>query len=158
MESQGRMRKHEANAETPYVERRSGKDRRAPSKRPSLKYLLMGKRRGPRRVGELATSPYVEVYGLKIFLAVLSLLVLTTLDALFTLYHVSRGAREINPTMNYLLRLGVNEFFYVKYIVTCLCLIFLCLHKNFPWVKEIIVTLILVYIFVISWHLYLISI
>ncbi len=118
----------------------------------------MGRRCGPRRAHEYRVTVYVEVYGLKLFLAVLFLVLLSTLDALFTLYHVSMGAREINPTMNYLLQIGANEFFYTKYTLTCLGVLFLTIHKNFPWVKEILMSLILVYLLVISWHIYLLSI
>jgi hypothetical protein len=138
-------------------ERRSGTDRRKPVKKPDLRYLLMGKRRGPRRAGE-PLAGYVEVYGFKIFLASLSLIVLAVADALFTLYHVERGAQEVNPTMNFLLGMGLDEFFYTKYAVTCLAVLFLCVHKNFSWVRRTIIVLIMVYILVISWHLYLLAV
>lgn len=141
-----------------HLERRVGPDRRADAEGPSFKYLLMGRRRGPRRADDYRTTVYVEVYGLKLFIAVLLIVMLSTSDALFTLYHVSRGAREINPTMKYLLEMGANEFFYVKYTLTCLGVLFLTMHKNLPWVKEILMSLILIYLMVISWHIYLLSV
>jgi hypothetical protein len=145
-------------ASTGNGERRSGEDRRKPEKRPGFRYLLMGRRRRPRRTQDPRTDVYVEVYGIKIFLASLSLIVLSVTDALFTLYHIERGAKEVNPTMNLLLEMGVDAFFYMKYALTCLAVLFLCVHKNFSWVRQTIVALILVYILVISWHLYLLAV
>ncbi|MFQ6102709.1 MAG: DUF5658 family protein [Candidatus Glassbacteria bacterium] len=125
---------------------------------PSLKYLLKGRRRRPRRAQDWKPGFYVDVYGTKIFIASFFLIFLSIMDALLTLHQVERGAREINPTMNFLLKLGLNEFFYVKYAITCLGVLFLCIHKNFPFVKEIILILIIAYMLVISWHLYLLSV
>lgn len=139
-------------------DRRRSQDRRKSEKRPGLRYFFMGRRSGPRRSGEPSTGLYVEVYGTKLFIASLFLVVLSVADALFTLHHIERGARELNPTMNLLLEMGVDEFFYMKYSLTCLAVLFLCVHKNFSWVKETIVALIMVYILVISWHLYLLAV
>jgi hypothetical protein len=77
---------------------------------------------------------------------------------MFTLYHVGRGAHEMNPGMNYLLQLGESEFFFIKYSLTCLGALFLCIHKNFPYVKKILISLIMVYIFVITWHIFLLQV
>jgi len=142
----------------PVHERRSGRDRRRSSgERPPLRYLLMGKRRGPRRAEDRRDRMYVEVYGTRIFVASISLVFLATLDAILTLHHIERGAREMNPTMNFLLGLGTYEFFYVKYAFTCLAVLFLCIHKNFPRVREVLIVLILVYMCVIFWHIYLLA-
>jgi hypothetical protein len=139
-------------------ERRLGKDRRAQQKRPALRYLLMGRRGGPRREEDPATGFYAEVYGTKILIASFALLLLSTIDALFTLFHIGRGAKEVNPTMDFLLQMGTDEFFYTKYTITCLGVLFLCMHKNFPYVKQTLIVLILVYMMVITWHLYLLSV
>ncbi len=143
---------------TPSEEKRSGKDRRKEERIPGLRYLLMGKRGGPRRKEEKKSGYYVEVYGSKIFIASFALIFLAIMDALFTLHHVEHGAKEVNPGMDFLLRKGVDEFFYVKYTLTCLAVLFLCLHKNFRYVREVLIALIFVYMLVNVWHLYLLSI
>jgi len=137
------------------AEKRSSDDRRQERGRPGFRYLLMGRRKRPRRVEEQQPNFYAEVYGLRIFFAALLLVFLSMMDATFTLFHVGRGAQEINPGMNLLLQLGETEFFYVKYSITCIGVLFLSIHKNFLYVKKILLFLILIYILVISWHLYL---
>lgn len=49
-------------------------------------------------------------------------LILSLLDVKFTLYHLSRGAIEVNPLMLYLLSNGVVVFILGKLVITILAL------------------------------------
>jgi hypothetical protein len=51
-----------------------------------------------------------------IFIAV-SVFIFNILDALFTMYFVKRGAKELNPLMDYLLNIDYGLFFIVKMIL-----------------------------------------
>ncbi len=135
-------------------ERRSGVDRRDGSPRLRLKYLLKGSRRGVRR-GTDPKEVYVDIFGLRDFVAVLIVLILSILDAAFTLYHISRGAEELNLLMAYALRIGVGYFFILKYSITAFGVIILCIHKNFRYIREIFIGIITLYSLLIVYHIIL---
>ena len=58
-------------------------------------------------------------HSLKRVAAILLIVLLTILDAVFTLELVSHGAAEMNPIMCYYLNQGPVVFFGVKYMLTC---------------------------------------
>ena len=65
------------------------------------------------------------------FFAIL-IVVLSLLDALFTLVHLEGGGiREANPVMNIVLIEGVGVFLLVKSVLTILGVLFLAIHHNF---------------------------
>jgi hypothetical protein len=136
-------------------ERRKGVDRREGSySRLRLKYLLKGERRSVRR----DTDPqevYVDLFGLRDFVAVLIVLILSILDAAFTLYHLSKGAEELNLLMAYALNIGVGYFFIIKYSITAFGVIILCIHKNFRYIREIFIGIITIYSLLIIYHIIL---
>ena len=57
-------------------------------------------------------------HGSKTFAAAMIIILLTVLDAYFTLDLVNRGAEELNPIMAYYLERGPLTFFAVKYLLT----------------------------------------
>ncbi len=57
-------------------------------------------------------------YGSLTTTMVLAIAILSILDAYFTIYLVSKGARELNPVMNFYLAQGTLAFFCVKYFLT----------------------------------------
>jgi len=57
-------------------------------------------------------------HGSKTFAAAMIIILLTVLDAYFTLHLVNRGAEELNPIMAYYLERGPLTFFAVKYLLT----------------------------------------
>jgi len=136
-------------------DRRSRADRRkGSSTRLQIKYLLKGKRRGVRRRND-PKEVYVDLFGLRDFVAVLIVLLLSILDAAFTLYHLSRGAEELNLLMAYALDVGVGYFFLVKYSITAIGVMVLCIHKNFRYIKEVFVGIIALYSLLIGYHILL---
>jgi len=59
-----------------------------------------------------------DQHGSKTFAAVMIIMLLSVLDAFFTLDLVNRGAEEVNPIMAYYLERGPFTFFAVKYLLT----------------------------------------
>jgi hypothetical protein len=62
--------------------------------------------------------------------AIVSVILLSVVDAMLTLFLVSCGAREMNPVMAYFLDHGPLAFFWAKYLLTCIPLVFLLMHKG----------------------------
>ena len=137
-------------------EKRTLTDRR---RRPTpilSRYTFRGRREAVRREADKRRQIYVDRYGTQLFLFLMGILVLGTADGLLTLYHVRvNEAVEMNPIMGYFLGLSPKIFFHVKYILTACCLMILCLHKNLPAVKYILITVFLIYVFIVANHLYL---
>jgi hypothetical protein len=80
---------------------------------------------------------------------------LCLLDALFTLLYLQRGGGELNPIMNAAIQLGVVPFLAIKCGLTFTGIVFLCLHKNFRFVKVIIGAVLLLYTLLLAYHCYL---
>lgn len=139
-------------------DRRKRVDRRKKAySRLSLKYLLEGNRRKVRRDSD-PQEVYVDLFGLRDFVAVLIVLILSILDAAFTLYHISRGAEELNLLMAYALNLGVGYFFIIKYSITAFGVIVLCIHKNFRYIRQLFIAIITIYTLLIIYHIILLFI
>ena len=118
---------------------------------------MSGTRHGVRREGD-PKEVYVDLVGLRDFVAVMIVLLLSVLDAAFTLYHLSRGAEELNILMAYALHLGVGTFFVVKYAITAVGVLILCIHKNFRFIREVFIGIITLYALLIVYHIALLFI
>jgi hypothetical protein len=82
---------------------------------------------------------------------------LSVADAYLTLDALSAGCKEINPLMDAAIRLGDEAFVVIKICVTGLGVLLLCLHKSFPRVKWIILSVLVGYIALIGYHGYLLQ-
>ena len=110
-------------------ERRTSGDRRTNSFR-SIAYGAFGGRRAAiRRSG--ATRGYVDRYHPSLVYASFGIVLLCCCDAFFTLILLHRGAVEVNPMMDALIRTNVQSFLNVKIVWTGIAVVFLLLHKNF---------------------------
>jgi len=116
----------------PFVERRSGVDRRRKPTSPLSGSSLFGSRRYGRRKEDRLIHYYVDRYGWRSVSAVLATLVLCLTDAFMTLYLLSRGAQELNPLMDYFIDIGPVPFLATKYTMTGAALTWLIVHKNYP--------------------------
>lgn len=137
-------------------DRRVVRDRRQRPTSPFSTYVFLGRRRSIRRKTDRKTHIYVDLYGHYLLLALLLIILLSVLDAYFTIFHVERGAREINPLMNFLMGYGNTYFFIIKYILTALGLILLCIYKSLLLSRTIIVCLLFFYLTVFANHVFLI--
>ncbi len=143
-------------------DRRTLKDRR---KRPTTPFSwksLTGSRRYARRADDKLTYRYVDRYSARSVLVVLVALILSVGDAVLTLHLVSLGAEEINPIMDFFLRLGPLPFLLVKYVLTGISLLWFLIHKNFYIfggrfsVKYILISIPILYVFLILYELILV--
>ncbi len=136
-------------------ERRKGGDRR---KNPATRLQWRNLHRGTRSQVRRESDPqqvYVDVFGLRDFATVLIVLFLSCLDAAFTIYHISRGATELNLLMAYALNIGIGYFFILKYSITALGVLILCVHKNFRLIREVFIGIITLYSLLIIYHIIL---
>jgi hypothetical protein len=135
--------------------RKSGDRRQRPTK-PLSRYMLFGRRRSIRRKDDRKTHLYVDLYGHYLLLSLLLIILLSVFDAYFTIFHVQKGAREINPIMNFLLGRGNIHFFTMKYILTVLGLFVLCIYKNLFIARTILIGIFFLYLTVLANHVFLI--
>jgi len=136
------------------LERRRGPDRR---RRPTpifSRYTIFGRRQAFRRQEE-GGNAYVDRYSPRMMAALVTIMVLCVLDALFTLLYLQRGGSELNPIMAAAIRMGVGPFLAIKNGLTILGVLFLCLHKNFRHVKPVIAGVLGLYLLLLLYHLYL---
>jgi hypothetical protein len=136
------------------IERRRGPDRR---RRPTpilSRYTIVGRRRAFRREEE-GGNAYVDRYSPRMAAALVAIMVLCVLDALFTLLYLQRGGTELNPLMAAAIEMGVVPFLAIKNGLTIVGVLFLCLHKNFRHVKPVIAGVLVLYTLLMAYHLYL---
>ena len=144
------------------VERRRGEDRRKKGIRIFSKYWLTGKREVFRREEDSRIYDKVDRYSPKTLAIILIILMLSTMDAIFTLVLINEGATELNPLMAYYLGHGPLVFFWAKYTLTCAStlLIFFNQHlyifRNRVPMKVLYLFMIIPYALVVQWELYLI--
>lgn len=134
------------------TERRIAHDRRIRPTPMISRYAIWGGRRKGGRRTEDAAATYVDQIGLGIASLLLLIFLFHCLDAAFTLAHLSRGGKELNPIMAFFLSIGPGAFIGVKLSLAAVGLCFLALHKNFPYVKQGILFLFLLYAGVMAYH------
>ena len=139
---------------TEQVTKRNRVDRRGRPTPIFSRYSLFGKRQGFRRGGE-AVGSYVDRYGPRMMALLIAIIGLCILDALFTLLYIQRGGGELNPLMDAAIDAGVFPFLALKCGLTLVGMAFLCLHKNFRFVKAILTGVLLLYIALFGYHVYL---
>ncbi len=144
-----------------HLNRRSGKDRRSHDA-PEIKTLFIYSRRKKiRRKEDKHHIVYFDQYGSGIFVAIVSILFLSIIDALLTLFLIDCGASEINPIMAYFLNFGPFTFVSVKYFLTCYSVVVLLIFNNVFLRKIKIYTRSLfsyavgVFVIVVGWELFL---
>jgi len=115
---------------SPSAERRLVTDRRTRPTSLLGSLRFGGRRRGFRREGE-ERNRYVDQPSKEIVALSLLTVILSVLDALFTLLHLEGGGREVNPIMGLALAAGVSCFLILKVGLTGLGVVFLAIHQNF---------------------------
>lgn len=146
----------------PEIESRCGGDRRTDN-RARLKYLFYnGRRERIRREEDIGRIFFFDRYNPKLFAAITAILMLSVLDALFTLILIDSGSSELNPVMAYFLGHGLLPFIVVKYFLTSLGVVILLIFKNIILTRAKICTrslfsaVIIAFCTVLAWELFLI--
>ena len=128
--------------------------RRQPTPFISRYRLIGGRRRTVRREAEQGKYAVVEWYSPQLLIALLSLLILSSLDSYFTLtvikYH---GLTEINPVMALYLASGETSFIIDKFLITTVSIFIFCLCSSFFFTKLSLASSIIIYLAVVSYEL-----
>lgn len=135
-------------------ERRSSGDRRRRPTPMFSRYTFFGRRRGFRR-SEEGVNAYVDRYSGGLMAVIIAIVGLCLFDALFTLLYLQRGGGELNPFMRRAIAAGVIPFLAIKVGFTLVGILFLCVHKNFRFVRTLLVGVLLVYCALTGYHIYL---
>ena len=142
---------------------RSGKDRRTKSSVNIRSLLFGGKRSKIRRQADTRRIFYVDQFSTELFAVVVSILLLGVIDALFTLWLLTRGAYEINPIMKYFLEIGPYTFFFFKYFLTIASVICLLMFRNVVirgikiTARSVLYFVLVFYMALVAWQIHLIS-
>lgn len=112
------------------AERRDGDDRRLRSHlRSDWTYAFRGRRRAARRTGEQST--FVDLYDPMLLVLAVAILLLSVLDAAFTLVLLQAGViEEANPLMRWLIEHDTQIFINMKIVITGAAVVFLVLCSN----------------------------
>lgn len=143
--------------------RKDSRDRRKKPTPPVSAYSLNdGSRKTPRRKGDRWQNYFVDRYSKRVFAAVLLILAMSLIDAIFTLQLLRDGASEINPVMAHFLEYGPLEFLVAKYILTCASVLLLLIYKNVYLLntriraKYLFLPIVMMFAAVIVWEVFLI--
>ena len=97
----------------------------------------------------------MDRYDHSLLVALLLIVLLSVLDGYFTIFHVGRGAQEINPLMNLLLGYDDRWFFILKYLLTVIGVLIFCIYQNLLVVKAVLAFVLVFYVGVLANHLVL---
>ncbi|MCX6356050.1 MAG: DUF5658 family protein [Candidatus Aureabacteria bacterium] len=134
---------------------RAGVDRR---KRPTpflSRYTFVGRRRKHRRAADGLENYYADRLQSRSWLFLWIIVGLSTIDSIFSIYHLSRGYVEANPLLRLSLFFGTKSFILMKYLLTLAGVFIICLHQYFRYIYIIIAVIIAFYIFLDGYHLVL---
>lgn len=145
------------------MEHRSGKDRRHNHSPFYNLFLLKGKRLTLRRTEDSKRVTIFDQYHPILLFYVLTVLILSLLDAALTLALLDKGAVELNPVMRYYIDLGPWFFVMVKYGITALALILIVVFSAIISARNRIASSLIlpfcvsVFGAVVIWELYLLA-
>ncbi|MBI5055872.1 MAG: hypothetical protein HZB61_04575 [Nitrospirae bacterium] len=139
------------------MEMRDSSDRRrCPTPIISRYTFWGGKRKIIRRESDKKNYLFVDLYSTRLLIVILSLLCLSCLDAYLTLVLIEKGkVIEANPIMAHFLEYGFLPFSIIKFVVTALSLIVLCLFKNVNITRIGLPVAIKIYVIVVAYEFYL---
>jgi len=146
-----------AKSSGPSPEKRDFPDRRRYPTPIMSRYTLWGRRMSFRRQKDQAQGGYVDRYGSGLLLLLVALLVLNALDAVFTIFILDCGGQEVNPLMGVLIAYCGERFWIGKFLLVATAVLFLCLHSQFPRVKDALWLVTLIYGGLILYQVYLIT-
>lgn len=91
--------------------------------------IKKGRRMQERRLN-IKTPAYVDRYAGHLMFCAIAIMMLSAVDAFFTLNILARGGEEINPFMAVLIEDSVSKFIGFKLALTSLALVLLTMHHN----------------------------
>lgn len=137
------------------AEQRIQKDRRK-SPTPGLsRYTFFGRRKMIRRRVEQEKGGYVDRYSSRLLFVLILILGLNLLDAFFTVMILDQEAWELNPIVRSVIQVHGDKFWIWKFALISSCLVLLCLHSKFKWVKGALVGIGSVYLLLVLYEILL---
>jgi hypothetical protein len=139
-----------------HADRRSWIDRRDPAKFGFLFGHFRRRKKGGRRKTD--RGGYVDVYDVRTWSVVFSVLILSFMDAVLTGLQVNRGsAHELNPILDAAISCGgIPALFGVKAAMTVLPMTVILVHKEWTLGRYAARLCLWSYILVSVYHLYLV--
>ena len=134
---------------------RAAKDRR---KRPTpalSRHTFLGRRKNLRRKSDREKGGYVDRYSSALFALLVLIIGLNILDALFTMTILDLAGWETNPVVRSVIQLHGENFWIWKFALVSFCLVLLCLHSRFRFVRGMIIFLSSIYLVVVLYQLFL---
>ena len=143
----------------PFTDRRTSNDRRSRATNPLSFASLFGARSHFRRNEDRERFYLVDKYSWRAVAAVIAIILLSVLDAIFTVELIQIGAAcEANPVMDFFLRLGLAPYLLVKYALTVGSILVCLILKDYRMggrvrVKWVIKSVLLFYVVLIVYEL-----
>jgi len=122
-------------------------------------YSLFRRRRAEvRRVDEHTKAQYFDIHESWVKLTMIAVLSMSCMDSIFTLRLLQLGSSELNPLMDYFIKLDSGLFFAVKLFLTAFCVVFLVMHKKFTLFRVVtgyhmLIGTLVMYVVLISYEL-----
>jgi hypothetical protein len=140
---------------TDKTDRRIAHDRREkPTDLMSKCALIGGRRRNARRKEDRIKYMVVDFYSSRLWITLLSIMVLTLVDAYLTILLIDMGiVKEVNPIMAFYLSYGPRSFVAMKVVFTAVPLFFFCLCKDFSITKISVASSIMIYLSIVIYEL-----
>ncbi|MCK5889352.1 MAG: hypothetical protein KAG19_05360 [Methylococcales bacterium] len=143
-------------------EQREGSDRRDLSVNSLLKTFGNGQRVRARRREDVEQGYYTDHYETYIVWSAAFIILLSAMDAFFTLNILQRGGVEVNPFMLALLEYDNQIFLLGKMIMTIVCVLFSLIHINFSifnmfTVKVMLKSILFFYMGLIGYEIFLLT-
>ncbi len=138
-------------------------DRRQKRTMPGAWYLFYGRRKKVRRIDDNQKSYFLDHFSLKVFIIIISVVLLSVTDAFLTLFLIRKGvAVEANPIMAQCLKYGPLPFLAAKYLLTITSVVLVLIYKNVYFFKTkirakyLFIVFFVMFASVVIWELYLI--
>jgi hypothetical protein len=136
-------------------EKRTLNDRRQKPTPLVSRYTFLGRRKAIRRKSEQGQGSYVDRYSSSLLTLLVLIVGLNILDALFTMMILDSKGVEVNPVVRAVIDLHGEKFWIWKFGVVSFCLVLLCLHSTFKWIRGVIIVLSSIYLAVVIYQLFL---
>lgn len=93
--------------------------------------IKIGRRMKDRRdSSKRSKAAYVDRYSWQVVLCVIGIMILSAMDAFFTLNILAKGGEELNIFMAVLIEDNITKFVSIKLALTAFALLLLTIHQN----------------------------
>jgi len=108
-----------------------------------------------RRRADHQKGSYVDRYGPALLFLLILILGLNILDSIFTVMVLDLQGWELNPIVRAVIEAHGDRFWIWKFAIVSTCLILLCLHSRFKWVKGALIGISSIYLLLVLYQLLL---